>query len=157
MMEGFQEADLTDAYKMLKGCETCMIATKGVRDGQYNLTPIGWFMPMDYEPVTKVLFSTDPAHQCGRNILRTKEFALCVPKDPADAFIEQCGSVSAEDADKFQQFGIAGVPAGKIDVLIPAERCAGWIECRLIKILREGSVDLVMGEAAAAFTAMQQD
>lgn len=62
-MKDFVEADLTAAYRMLSECRTAIVATKGAAEGLYNLTPYGWFMPMDYEPVTKVIISSDPAHQ----------------------------------------------------------------------------------------------
>ena len=108
-MDGFEKVDLVEAYKMLSGHETAVLATKG--KGLYNLTPYGWFMPMDYEPVTKIIVSSD----------------------------------------KFNMFNIEGIKADKIDVMIPANLLSGWIECRLIKVQREGSVDLIFGEAVAAF------
>ncbi|MGP1458771.1 MAG: flavin reductase family protein [Treponema sp.] len=150
-MNRFEEMDLVQAYTMLSGRKTAVLATKGL--GVYNLTPYGWFMPMDYEPVTKVIVSSDPAHQADANIRRTKEFALCLPEtgeDNAD-WIESCGSVSSPEADKFKMFHIEGIKASKIDAMIPAGLLSGWIECRLIKIIREGSVDLIMGQAVAAF------
>ena len=70
-MRDFEATDLVEAYKMLSGHETAILATKG--GGVYNLTPYGWFMPMDYEPVTKLIVSSDPAHQADVNIRRTQK------------------------------------------------------------------------------------
>ncbi len=98
-MKDFVEADLTAAYRMLSECRTAIVATKGAVEGLYNLTPYGWFMPMDYEPVTKVIISSDPAHQAAINIKRTGTFALCIPSDDQAQWVTDCGSVSAPDAN----------------------------------------------------------
>ena len=150
-MAKFCKVDLVQAYKMLNGNTTKLIATKGNRPGLYNLTPIDWCMPMDYEPVTRLIFSCAPTHQCDSNIQRTREFAVCIPESKSDPIIGQCGSISDPNADKFKLFGIRGVKAGATDLVIPAYNLSGWIECRLIRVIREGSVDLILGEAVAAY------
>lgn len=150
-MDNFKPVDLVKAYKMMTGSGTKLIATKGNTKTLYNLTPIDWCMPMDYEPVTKIIFSCAPEHQCDANIRRQKEFAVCIPIEPKHPIIGQCGSVSDPAADKFRQFNITGQKAEKTDVMIPIEAVRGWIECKLIRVLREGSVDLIMGQAVAAF------
>jgi flavin reductase (DIM6/NTAB) family NADH-FMN oxidoreductase RutF len=151
MRDGFKSEDLANAYKMLIPGKTALVATKGNKDNLYDLTPIGWIMPMDYDPVTKIIFSCDPAHQCDVNIKQSEEFAACIPLDENDPLIEKCGSVSSADIDKFARFGITGRKAEKTNLMIPVELSKSWIECKLIKIIREGSVDLFIGEAVAAF------
>ncbi len=150
-MNGYNEVDLTQAYKMLEGCQVILVCTKGEKDGQYNVTPYGWFTTYDYEPVTKVLFSSDPTHQACANIKRTKEFAICIPKDSSDPLIFKCGEVSSPDADKFAMFGIKGEKASTVDVKVLTENSKGIIECTLEKIIPEGSVELYLGKATAAF------
>ena len=147
----FKDEDLTKAYKMVEPVHACLIATKGCKDRLYDLTPIAWVMPMDYEPVTKIIFSCDPKHQAACNIKRSKQFAVCIPSNPSDPIIEKCGSISSEDADKFARFGITGKRADKIDVHIPVENVSAWIECELVRIIVEGSVELFIGQAVAAF------
>ena len=146
-MNGFKEVDLTKAYEMIKS--PAVVCTKG--KASYDLTPYGWIMPMDYDPVTKVIFSSDPSHQACFNIKDTKEFAVCIPCDPAAEWIMQTGSLSDAKADKFSKFGIRGTKASKVDVLVPEELVKGWIEFRLIRTVKEGSIELFMGEAVAAF------
>ncbi|MBQ0052721.1 MAG: flavin reductase [Treponema sp.] len=150
-MKGFKEVDLQAAYKLLEGTEAIMVCTKGQKDGQYNVTPYGWFTTYDYDPVTKVLFSSDPTHQCAHNAKRTEEFAICVPKDSKDPVIFQCGEVSSPDADKFAQFNIKGEKASKIDVKVLTENSRAIIECKLTKVLKESTVELFLGEAVAAW------
>ena len=86
------------------------------------------------------------------NIKRTKEFAVCIPLRQDDPFIEQTGSVSDAKADKFKQFGIAGEKAEKVDILLPKDKISGWIEFRFVRSITEGSVELIIGEAVAAYT-----
>lgn len=151
MISQFKSADLITAYKMIEPKQTVLIATKGATEGLYNITPYAWCMPIDYDPVTKVILSSDPKHQTAINIKRTRRFAVCVPTDLNDPIIEQCGSVSAPDADKFAQFSIHGEPADKIDVKIPVDNVSAWIECELVCCIPEGSVELFIGKAVAAF------
>jgi len=147
-MENFTEINLDKAYELLNGVNTILVCTKGKN---YNVTPYGWFTTYDYEPVTKVLFSSDPTHQAAINIQTTSEFAICVPKDENDIIISQTGSVSAPEADKFTQFNLKGVQAKKIDVKVLPENSKAIIEFKLIKVMKESTVELILGEAVAAY------
>lgn len=144
---GFMAVPLAEAYKLVTPGQPVLIASKG---RHYNLAPIAWNTPLDYEPVTKLLFVCDPSHQTAGNVKREKAFAVCIPASADDPIIERCGSVSAPDADKFASFAIPHIDATAIDVRVPAN-CAGWVECRLIRVIPEGSVEIFLGEAVAAF------
>lgn len=151
MKEKFSAIDLVLAYKEIK--PPALICTKGAKEGLYDITPIGWIMAMDYEPVTKVIFSCDPVHQCDANIKRSPFFAVAMPiGGEKSETVKNCGSVSDASADKFNQFGIKGMKAKKIDVMLPVFDISSWIECRLVRVIREGSVDLIIGEAVASFS-----
>ncbi len=150
-MKGFESVDLIKAYELLNGANVALVCTKGKNEGQYNVTPYGWFTTYDYEPVTKVLFSSDPAHQALANVERTKEFAICVPSDENADFIEKCGTVSNPDADKFKMFDLKGAKASAIDVNILPENSKAIIEFKLIKVMEESTVKLILGEAVAAW------
>lgn len=51
-----------------------------------------------------------------------------------------------------KMFGIEGTKAKKTDLMIPENEIQGWIECRLIRVIKEGSVELFLGEAVAAYS-----
>ncbi|MBR4004933.1 MAG: flavin reductase [Treponema sp.] len=146
-MADFEEVDLKKAYTMITS--PAVVATKGA--GVYDLTPYGWIMPMDYDPVTRVIFSSDPDHQAVANIKMRKEFAVAIPNDPKALFIEQTGSVSSPVADKFKMFSIKGEKASKVDVMLPKDLISGWIEFKFLRAVEEGSIVLMMGEAVAAY------
>ncbi len=141
------EIELTEAYKAVKS--PVIIASKGK---EYDLTPIGWVMPFDYEPVTKVVFSSAPDHQADANIRRSSEFAVLIPKDANGDLVQNTGSVSGAAVDKFEKFAIKAKKARNIDVMIPENGISAVIECKLIKVQAEGSVDLFFGESVAAYT-----
>ncbi|MBO7638945.1 MAG: hypothetical protein J6S91_08215, partial [Treponema sp.] len=101
--------------------------------------------------VTRVIFSSDPEHQAVANIKRNKEFAVAFPLDPKALFIEQTGSVSNPEADKFKMFSIKGEKASSVDVMLPKDLISGWIEFKFIRSVEEGSIELMMGEAIAAY------
>ncbi len=142
----FQRVELKKAYKLIKS--PAVVATKG---NFYNLTPYSWIMPLDYEPVTRVVFSSDPDNQSVANIRRTKQFAVCFPSNPKAPFLQLCGTVSNPKVDKFELFKIPGDRLSVVDAKIPKDRVNGWIEFRLIRMVEEGSMVLIMGEAVAAY------
>ncbi len=150
-MHNFTEVDLTEAYKMLEGVNTILVTTKGSLDKQYNITPYGWFTTYDYEPVTKVLFVSDPTHQAAINAKRSGEFAICNPKSEDDPLISQAGSISDPNADKFAKFNVLSEMASHIDVKLLPENSKGMIEFKLVRTVKEGSVEIFMGEAVAAW------
>ena len=147
IMEGFKSVDLKKAYTMIKS--PAVVLTKGMK--HYNITPYGWIMPLDYDPVTKVIFSSDPDHQAVANIKRTGNFAVAFPLDPSAKWIEDCGSVSNPNVSKYEMFSIEGTKASVLDVMLPLDKISGWIEFKFIRSVSEGSVELMMGEAIAAF------
>ena len=146
MTQDFSPVSLKEAYELVTPGMPILVASRGAH---YNLAPIAWNCPLDYEPVTKLLFVCDPAHQTAANIKKTGEFAVCIPSSGDDPLIEQCGSVSDPAADKFARFSIAAMNAERTDLRIPAS-CAAWVECRLIRVIPEGSVEIFLGEAVAA-------
>lgn len=145
----YREFDLKEAYSLLNCGGLVWVCTKSLQ-GFYDLAPIAWACPLDYEPVSRVLFVSDPAHATCENALSAREFAVALPSVGQRELCLRSGAVSGRERDKFEALDIAAFRAGRIDVLVP-EGVAGWIECRLLRSVDEGSVRIVMGEALAAF------
>lgn len=141
--------DLKEVYTKVKS--PVLIATKNPKNGVYDITPYGWVTVYDYDPVTKILFSSDPQHQADANIRQTKEFAVLIPKNPDGKLVNNTGSVSGITVNKYEKFAIKSQKAHAVDVLIPMEDIQTVIECRLTKIQAEGSVDLIFGESVNAY------
>ena len=61
----------------------------------------------------------------------------------------KAGSSSGHDEDKYAAYGIRSFEAKRVDARVP-EGVAGWLECRLIRVVVEGSSAVVMGEVLHA-------
>jgi flavin reductase (DIM6/NTAB) family NADH-FMN oxidoreductase RutF len=136
------------AYSLLNCGGLILVCTKSP-SGRYDLAPIAWACPLDYEPVSRLLFISDPGHESFANIEATGRFAVALPSKSQKDLVKKTGSVSGRKADKYEKFGIRAFPGIKVDVLIP-EGVAAWLECALIRTVAEGSVSIVMGEVLAA-------
>jgi flavin reductase (DIM6/NTAB) family NADH-FMN oxidoreductase RutF len=137
-----------EAFSLLNCGGIVLVCTKS-EAGLYDLAPIAWASPLDYEPTSRVLFVCDPAHATYGNLLASREFALALPSFEQRGLVEKTGSSSGRDGDKYASLGISAFAAARVDARIP-EGAAGWLECRLIGTVAEGSVSIVMGEVLAA-------
>lgn len=118
-------------------------------DGRYDLAPVAWACPVDYEPVSKLLLVCDTGHRTYEDALESKGFVVALPTPDQRPLIEKTGSVSGREVDKYASFGIASFKARAIDALVPLG-VAGWLECRLAKVHVEGTSGILIGEVAAA-------
>jgi flavin reductase (DIM6/NTAB) family NADH-FMN oxidoreductase RutF len=135
-----------EAFSLLTCGGLVLVCTRS-EAGRYDLAPIAWNCPLDYEPASRVLFVSDPAHATHENVLARREFALALPGFYQRDLVDAAGSVSGRDRDKYD--GVASFAATEVDARIP-EGVAAWLECRLIRTVSEGSVSIVMGEVLAA-------
>lgn len=135
-----------EAFSLLNCGGIVLVCTRS-EAGRYDLAPIAWSCPLDYEPTSRVLFVCDPAHATHENLLAKREFALALPAFDQRDLVNAAGSSSGRDLDKYA--GIASFAASKVDARIP-EGAAAWLECRLLRTVSEGSVSIVMGEVISA-------
>jgi flavin reductase (DIM6/NTAB) family NADH-FMN oxidoreductase RutF len=144
----YDEVSPAEAYELLNGGGLIWVCTKSAA-GRYDLAPIAWNCPLDYEPSSRLLFVSDPKHASFVNLRSSGTFTIALPTPVQLELVEKSGSVSGSDRDKYRDFGIESFPAKSQDVLVPAGVSA-WLECRLLRIVEEGSVAVVMGEVQHA-------
>lgn len=144
----YAEVGPEKAYALLNCGGVILVCTKS-RAGRYDLAPLAWSCPLDYEPVSRVLFVCDPSHATHENLLASGAFAVALPTPAQIGLVRKTGSVSGRDRDKYAEFSIAAFRAKKMDVLVP-EGAAAWLECRLVRTVAEGSVSVVFGEVVHA-------
>lgn len=140
---------LEKAYYLLNGGGLLWICTKS-REGRYDLAPIAWTCPLDYEPVTRLLFVCDPGHATFENLEQQKEFIAALPTYLQKDLVLKTGNVSGRSVDKFERWNIPYSKGTVVDARVPTG-VAGWLECKVIEIYRPGSAAIVCGEALAAF------
>jgi flavin reductase (DIM6/NTAB) family NADH-FMN oxidoreductase RutF len=144
----YRDLPAAKAYSLLSPGGLIWVCTRSA-DGRYDLAPIAWNCPLDYEPTSRILFVCDPKHQTFANLIEKKEFAVALPASSQLALAEKTGSVSGRDRDKYEEFGIESAAAVAVDARIPAG-VAAWLECSLIRTVSEGSVAIVLGEVLRA-------
>jgi flavin reductase (DIM6/NTAB) family NADH-FMN oxidoreductase RutF len=144
----YLEVGLETAYQLQNAGGLVLICTKG-QEGRYDLAPVAWCCPLDYDPVSRLLCVLDISHKTFKDLEVSKEFAIALPTAAQKELIMRCGSVSGFEADKYRKFDIAAFAGKRIDVRIPAG-VAGWIECGLSSLIVQGTSGMVMGDALHA-------
>jgi flavin reductase (DIM6/NTAB) family NADH-FMN oxidoreductase RutF len=137
-----------EAYSLLNCGGLVLICTRSA-SGRYDLAPIAWSCPLDYEPSSRLLFVCDPAHATHENIAAKREFAVALPSFAQRGLAWKAGSSSGRSLDKYESLGIDAFDALEVDARLP-RGIAGWLECKLLKTVVEGSVSIVMGEVVVA-------
>ena len=131
------------AYKLLNTGAMLLISTVSI-EGKFDIAPIAWQCPVDYDRVTKLLFVCDKNHKTFRNITETEQFALSIPHIDQLKLLKDLGSCSGHDTDKIQKFNIHVAETDKINCCVPMN-CIAYLECKLSKILDEGDVAIILG------------
>jgi len=144
----YAEVPVSKAYELLNPGGLVLVCTRS-EDGRYDLAPVAWNCPLDYEPVSRVLFVCDPGHRTYEDLVEAGEFVLALPTPEQRELVEKTGSVSGHDVDKYAHFAIEAFAAQSVDARVPA-LVAGWLECRLVRVVIEGSSAVVMGEVLRA-------
>jgi len=141
----YAEVERKNAYMLQNAGGLVLVCTKD-RKGNYDLAPVAWCCPLDYEPVSRFLCVLDTGHKTFKDLEKSREFAIALPVAAQKELVMRCGSVSGSEVDKYEKFGIGSFAGHRVDVKIPSG-VAGWIECSLIDIVVKGSSAIVMGEA----------
>lgn len=118
-------------------------------DGRYDLAPVAWCCPLDYAPASRLIVVMDTGHRTFTDLSDSGEFVVALPTKAQFYLARKTGSVSGNDVDKYEKFGIDAFPAREVDALVP-QGVAGWLECRLMRIVVEGTSGVVMGEVLRA-------
>ena len=144
----YSTVPLDKAYTLLN-CGGLILVCSKAAGGRYDLAPLAWSCPLDFEPSSRLLFVCDPGHATYENVAASGAFAVALPSPAQLDLVMKTGSVSGKTVDKFQEFKIEADRARKVDVLVP-RGVGAWLECRLLRTVTEGSVALVFGEVLHA-------
>ena len=144
----YAEVPLAEAYELLNTGGIVLVCTKS-SDGRYDLAPIAWNCPLDYSPVSKLILVCDTGHRSFDDLQKSGEFAVALPTVAQRELVGKAGSVSGRDIDKYSSLKIDYFNSSRIDARIPAG-VSGWLECRLMRVVVEGTSAIVMGEVLFA-------
>lgn len=144
----YLDVPLDTAYELLNPGGLVWLCTRS-DDGRFDLAPVAWNCPLDYAPVSKVLLVVDTGHRTYHDLVEAGEFVVALPTAGQRDLIEKTGSVSGRELDKYALFDIGSVAAEAVDALVPVG-VAGWLECRLLRVVVEGTSAVVFGEVLRA-------
>ncbi|MBL8968199.1 MAG: flavin reductase family protein [Spirochaetaceae bacterium] len=147
----YAEIEAGQAYELQNPGGLVLVCTKGA-DGRYDLSPVAWCCPLDYAPTSRILLVLDTGHRVYEDLSESGEFALALPTAEQVDLVMRTGAASGRDQDKYETCGIKAFAAGRVDARIP-EGVAGWLECRLLRVVVEGTSAVVMGEVLRAAAA----
>lgn len=150
----YQEVPADQAYSLQNPGGLILLCTRGSIPTstalRYDVAPLAWCTPYEYEPVSKILLVCDISHKTFHDIQEAREFVVALPTYDMLRLIERTGSVSGFEVDKFESLAIPHFKAKGMDLLIP-EGVAGWLECALERIVTEGTSGIVLGKVQRAF------
>ncbi len=144
----YEELSLDQAYTLQNPGGLVLLCTSG--SGRYDVAPVAWCCPYEYSPVSKLLVVCDISHRTFIDARSGGFFALALPPPSMRTLVEATGSVSGAEVDKFAQFSIPHFPGRRFDVRIP-EGVVGWMECRLERVLEEGTSGILFGAVQGAW------
>ncbi|MEA3400384.1 MAG: flavin reductase family protein [Armatimonadota bacterium] len=117
-------------------------------EGKANVMPAGWGMICSGEPrlVCVSVGLTRYTHRC---IEETGEFVFAWAGEDQARLVEQTGSTSGRDIDKFAEFDIAVAEPAVTNVPLLAEAAIN-LECILWEAYASGDHTIFVGEVVAA-------
>ncbi|MCX7793886.1 MAG: flavin reductase family protein [Thermodesulfovibrionales bacterium] len=138
----------SDIYHLLHP-KLAFFLTSISKDGKPNVMACAWATPVSEEPPIAIVCVSKEAHTA-KLIKETKEFGISIPTKEFLKALWICGRSSGRDTDKFKM--------AKLKILAPRkikppmiEGCAGYLECRVKKIIEAGECYAFFGDVLSAY------
>lgn len=113
--------------------------------GQKTFTPIAWNMPVEHTPPL-VAITVSKENFINELIKKSGQFCVNVPFAELKNKVINLGKVSGKDTDKMKLEKLKVKRCAEIEADYWAD-CAAVIECKLVKTVNIGDVDVFIGEA----------
>ena len=131
----YKKIDLTEAYRFFNSGAVVLVSTADI-NGTSDITPIAWTCPLDYDPVTKIIFVLAKEHKSTKNILENRLAVFCIPSIEQLEMVKKTGSISGHNTNKFKTFGIASRLAKTSSMILPDD-CIAYAEAQIFSIIEE--------------------
>lgn len=148
MMKTYRIVPNEKAYKLINTGALILVSTCDRRN-IYNLTPIAWHSPVDFNGTTRLLIVCDLNHKAFLNITETHKFIVCIPHADHYKIILQIGDCSGNETNKIKKFRIPVFPSEKFQYSV-IENSIAYLECENYKIIKEEGIGIVFGEVVYA-------
>jgi len=143
-----KEVSFSEAMRR-KYPEWVVLITTVDKNGKPDVMPAGWAMIASHQPP---MFAISVGH--GRYthelISNQKEFVIAFPGPGLEKTIEDTGSCSGRDVDKFNQFGLNSLEAKGVKPPL-LSGCVVNLECKLEGELEAGDHTIFLGRVVAAY------
>jgi flavin reductase (DIM6/NTAB) family NADH-FMN oxidoreductase RutF len=124
------------------------LVTSISEDGQPNIITLGEIFNISIASPVILGIAIRKQRYSHSLISSTREYVVNCPTTSMVAVVDQVGSVSGQDVDKFSAFNLTPAPADCVKPPLILE-CPMNMECRVIGIQEIGDHDLFLGEVLA--------
>jgi flavin reductase (DIM6/NTAB) family NADH-FMN oxidoreductase RutF len=139
---------LFDPYRPIYPTPAALI-TSISSEGEPNIITLGEVYNLSLRRPTIVGISLTKSRYSHELISQRGEFVVNMPTISILDKVDQCGSVSGRDVDKFAAFGLTPEPASRVAPPLISE-CPINLECVVLGMEEIGDHDMFKGEVVAA-------
>ncbi|MEN6643357.1 MAG: flavin reductase family protein [Armatimonadia bacterium] len=145
-----REVPVEEAVK-LKYPEWVMFVLTRDEDGKPDIMPAGWCMICNSNPLMMAV-AVGFGRYTHRTMEETGEFVLAWPGVGQEKLIEQAGSTTGRDINKFEEFGLEEIPTSEVAAPI-ISGLAVALECEVVSQLELEDHSIFVGQVVAAHVA----
>jgi flavin reductase (DIM6/NTAB) family NADH-FMN oxidoreductase RutF len=148
-MENFQAVKNEKAYQLINSGGLIIVCTVSL-EGIYDMAPIAWHCPVDYDKTSRLLFVSDLQHKTYANIVATKKFVIALPSANQVELVKKIGSCSGNEVNKIELLHLSTIESPVSKIALPLD-CIAYIECKLHSVVMQEAVGIVLGDVVNAF------
>jgi flavin reductase (DIM6/NTAB) family NADH-FMN oxidoreductase RutF len=113
-----------------------------------NFLPVALFTVAAHTP-PKVAVALNKAHYTNQGIKENKTFSVCIPSEDMIEATDFCGLSSGHKVDKSRVFDVF---YGDLKTAPMITKCPVSLECKLDKVVDNGSNEMFIGDVVSTFT-----
>ncbi len=129
------------------------LVTCGRYRDKSNIITVSFCMPVSKAPPL-IAFAMGEEAYSNRLLEDNAEFVINVPAYSQKSRIYYCGFHSGRDVDKFRETGLTARAGRKVKAPVIRE-CIAHMECRVVKKLKTGDKNLIVGEVIESYADKQ--
>ena len=125
-----------------------LVTCKG-KNEKINVMTVAWIIPVSVNPPLLAM-SIRPERYSYDLIIETAEFVVNIPTFKLAQKVLLCGRRSGRNHEKFKEASLSPQKAKRVNAPIIKE-CVAHLECKLVKTIKIGTHDLIIGQVVAAY------
>lgn len=137
----------SDIYHLLHP-KMAFFLTSVSKDGKPNIMTCAWATPVSEEPPIVIVCVAKESYTA-KLIKESKEFVINIPTRKSLKELWICGKTSGRDTDKFKKANLKYRKSKKVKSPV-IDKCIGYIECKLWKVVDAGECHAFFGKVVYA-------